>query len=173
MHTQTHTNTNTPVTAPRGACEEAGLKVCSVLEALSVGWSFFFSLSAYLYMRRKCSSGYRLRENSVTAFPGTGLYVPTVFLRASEPSIRFTRRMCLWPHESVTVLRLPVFFFLLSFRASLVCVLSVLQGVVERDLIPLAQHAPQKFGEKLKTLVQLIGVFCRLLRSSIKVKIIA
>ena len=40
---------------------------------------------------------------------------------------------------------------------------------VERDLIPLAQHAPQKFGDKLKTLVQLIGVFCRLLRSSIKV----
>eukprot|EP00752_Nemacystus_decipiens_P009127 g8151.t1 len=39
---------------------------------------------------------------------------------------------------------------------------------VERDLIPLAQHAPQKFGDKLKTLVQLIGVFCRLLRSSIK-----
>ncbi|CAM9816306.1 unnamed protein product, partial [Hapterophycus canaliculatus] len=39
---------------------------------------------------------------------------------------------------------------------------------VERDLIPLAQHAPQKFGEKLKTLVQLIGVFCRILRSSIK-----
>lgn len=40
---------------------------------------------------------------------------------------------------------------------------------MERDLIPLAQHAPQKFGDKLKTLVQLIGVFCRILRSSIKV----
>lgn len=40
---------------------------------------------------------------------------------------------------------------------------------VERDLAPLAKHAPQKFSDKLKTLVQLIGVFCRLLRSSIKV----
>ncbi|CAN0194370.1 unnamed protein product [Ascophyllum nodosum] len=39
---------------------------------------------------------------------------------------------------------------------------------VERELAPLAQHAPQKFGDKLKLLVQLIGVFCRLLRSSIK-----
>ena len=40
---------------------------------------------------------------------------------------------------------------------------------MERELAPLAQHAPQKFGDKLKLLVQLIGVFCRLLRSSIKV----
>ena len=40
---------------------------------------------------------------------------------------------------------------------------------VERDLIPLAQHAPRKFADKLKTLVQLIGAFCRVLRSSIKV----
>lgn len=47
--------------------------------------------------------------------------------------------------------------------------LSLISAEVERDLIPLAQHAPQKFGEKLKTLVQLIGVFCRILRSSIKV----
>lgn len=51
-----------------------------------------------------------------------------------------------------------------------VCVLCS-AAEVERDLIPLAQHAPQKFGDKLKTLVQLIGVFCRLLRSSIKVYI--
>lgn len=43
---------------------------------------------------------------------------------------------------------------------------------VERNLAPLAQHAPQKYGEKLKLLVQLIGVFCRLLRSSIKVCIV-
>ncbi len=53
---------------------------------------------------------------------------------------------------------LPVFFLFFFFSAE-----------VERDLIPLAQHAPQKFGDKLKTLVQLIGVFCRILRSSIKV----
>lgn len=43
---------------------------------------------------------------------------------------------------------------------------------VERDLGPLAQHAPQKYGDKLKLLVRLIGVFCRLLRSSIKVCVV-
>lgn len=42
-------------------------------------------------------------------------------------------------------------------------------GQVEQDLAPLAKHAPKKFSEKLKGLVQLIGAFCRLLRSSIKV----
>lgn len=49
------------------------------------------------------------------------------------------------------------------------CVLFVFTAEVERDLTPLAKHAPQKFSEKLKTLVQLIGTFCRILRSSIKV----
>lgn len=41
-------------------------------------------------------------------------------------------------------------------------------GEVERNLAPLAKHAPQAFSEKLKTLVELIGAFCRVLRSSIK-----
>lgn len=49
------------------------------------------------------------------------------------------------------------------------CRVAVALAEVERDLAPLAKHAPQAFGDKLKTLVQLIGVFCRILRSSIKV----
>lgn len=43
-------------------------------------------------------------------------------------------------------------------------------GEVERELTPLAKHAPYSFGERLKTLVQLIGIFCKLLRNSIKVR---
>lgn len=55
-------------------------------------------------------------------------------------------------------------------RSLVVLLVLFLAAEVERDLIPLAQHAPRKFADKLKTLVQLIGAFCRVLRSSIKVR---
>lgn len=54
--------------------------------------------------------------------------------------------------------------------SSIMYIQRILSGEVERNLAPLAKHAPQAFSEKLKTLVELIGAFCRVLRSSIKVR---